>query len=104
MVQKITLVELHFDGASFGNTTTESESTSDETLGEEELTADEDASGAGGSRGRKVLGLVVASVVVSAVVSTIARRIAGGSDEFEAIEFDSGSDSESEEPIDVVEE
>jgi hypothetical protein len=102
MVQKITLFELHFDGASFGNTTAESESTSDETMAEEALTGDEDASETGGSRGRKVLGLVVASVVVSVVVSTIARRIAGEDEEFEAIEFE--SESESEEPIDVVEE
>lgn len=102
MVEKITLFEPHFDGATFGPGALSPESTTDETVVEETIDSDGDVAGSGGGRGRKLLGLVVASVVVSVVVSTIARKLAGG-DDFEAIEFE-GHEDQAEEPIDVVEE
>lgn len=102
MVEKITLFEPHFDGATFGPGTSSPESTADETVVEEAIASGGDVTGSSGGRGRKILGLVVASVVVSIVASTIARRLAGDED-FEAIEFE-GPEDQDEEPIDVVEE
>ncbi|MFT4930794.1 MAG: hypothetical protein ACI91T_000667 [Natronomonas sp.] len=102
MVEKITLFEPHFDGATFGPANSSAESTTDETVVEEAIDTDRDVTGSNGGRGRKIIGLVVASVVVSVVVSTIARRLAGD-DDFEAIEFE-GREDQDEEPIDVVEE
>lgn len=102
MVQKITLFELHFDGASFGPVNASDEPTTDEPAVEEDVASDADVSKSGG--GRKILGLVVASVVVSVVVAAIARRLAGD-DESGAVEFEGAGDgSVDEEPIDVVEE
>jgi hypothetical protein len=104
MVQKITLFEPHFDGATFGPGTSSSDEPTEESMAEEPIAADADVTESGGGRGRKILGLVVASVVVSVAVSAIARRLAGD-DDFEAIEFDGNEDeSGDEEPIDVVEE
>ena len=101
MVEKLTLFELHFDGATFGPTVSP-EATSDETVAEDEIPAEEAATNSGG-RGRKVIGLVVASIVVSVVVSTIARRLAGDDEmDFETVDFESEED-ESAEEIDVAE-
>lgn len=99
MVEKISLFELHFDGATFGPTSS-AESPSEGTVAEEEIPAAEAAAKSGGGRGRKVVGLVVASIVVSVVVSAIARRLVGD-DGFEAIDVDGDED---ENPIEVVEE
>lgn len=99
MVQKITVFEPHFDGATFGHSSTES--TTEETGLEEDITSDGGVPESSGGRGRKILALLVASITISILVSAAARRFGGDEDEFEAVEFDTDEDGE---PIDVVEE
>ncbi|MFQ3294283.1 MAG: hypothetical protein ACI8VE_001353 [Natrialbaceae archaeon] len=98
MVQKITLFEPHFDGATVGPSPTES--TTEEAVLEEDITSDGGVPESGGSRGRKILALVVASITISVIVSVAARRFVGDEDEFEAVEFDTDEDAE---PIEVEE-
>jgi len=66
-MEKLTLFELHFDGAQFGTTTMS---------GEESEHHDDAEEPVGESGSGRLLRLIAASVVLSVVATAIARRLA----------------------------
>ncbi|MFB6073547.1 MAG: hypothetical protein ABEJ89_00885 [Haloarculaceae archaeon] len=91
MVQKVTIFEPHFDGASFGPTFGESETT-DEAVDEEAVVEAEAESG-GFPLGRVVLMLGV-SAVATVVARRLARRFGGEASEDEDIDIAGFEESE----------
>lgn len=69
-MEKLTLFEMHFDGARFGQTTLGDGV--EETSGGDETTAAPSRSG-----GRRLLRFITAGIVLSAIGTAIARRFLG---------------------------
>ncbi|WP_435348083.1 hypothetical protein [Haloarchaeobius sp. HRN-SO-5] len=91
--EKLTLFEIRLDDAHFGD------SNEYEFDGEDGAESAEMESVSGGSRARRVAGLVAASVLVSVAAALAARRLLGGDEDEEAGE---AAEIELEEDVDTV--
>jgi len=79
---KLTLFELHFDGAQFGPRAIGATDETDAEPTDVTETADEiDESAAGRGGARRVLALVGASVLLSVVATFVVRRLGGGDEQ-----------------------
>ena len=86
MARKITMFELHFDGAQIGPSSVDLPSKAGETSGEDDEKYASETEAEDESRSRPVARLVLASLVVSVAVSLLARRLARRGDTEEAEE------------------
>ncbi|WP_458207829.1 hypothetical protein [Haladaptatus sp. NG-SE-30] len=89
MARKITMFELHFDGAHFGPSFGEEKEEKMKEVMEEETVDDSESAESAPTRSRTMFAVVGAMVVISALGSLVFRRFRGGrGDDFEVEEIE----------------